>query len=1123
MPTGLIADFQDGTAKDKINETIARANAVEAALGGKASQGAVNSEASSRTAADATERAERVAAVAAVQQSVNVEIAARQKGDADGLATLAREKAAFFALAQQEAAARLAGDAARPTFAEIGGDLTRPGVSARLYTGDITAPVADASSWPASGIVVGPDGPVALVSGAGEIAPVAHWFVEPDHDYRVRFVLRRRRDPDDPQGDAVQLGFACFSRDGAHIATVTGVNLFDVDVGAGRVEHDIKVSITDSANVDMVLPAGTRSIRPYLRTFGNGETMLELIDRTDLTLMLDWSPDVSALARKMSGYDYRLEDVLDRLNSAEFNLLTSGKIDNGRLSEDVVLRNANSTIAGSILFESALLAVAGINIGEGRAEGDGAVGRIIGDNFNRLAIVPTNKSGGYDADHELFFDANAVDGGRWTARGGLTTDGTLEVGGPAAFDGDVVIGGNAAIRGGTLDGVTIGAQVPGSARFVTAEFIDAEGTRDALGVYDKAHIDRLLSSADAMLVKGAIDASTNPNYPPAEAGWLFVITAAGKIGGADGVEVKEQDVLLCKVDGSPGGTHAEVGADWNVKRDIPYASQPAAEVGLDNNNIMTALRVKQQVFEPTMQKLLGARYEPAPAGAALGMPGIVQRMDGQLYKLARNGQLTVKDVGAVGDFNTTTQTGADDYARFMEALNFVREADSSGKAARGKFHVPAGMYRLSQPFIVPEFGVQIEGEGAVSTYIVADHANGSGVQVCRSRSSVKGLTIGASTARKTMVGSLASRMAQIGLLCEPPAGVNHVAFVEFHDVLVQDQPGHGIVGGGSGMTLALLEARNNGGHGIALDAGKLTGRPDAIYAGWSDLVNFRANGNGGHGLAVGHPDDAGTVFMFRVRAKNGDVGGNCLDPAVRYCEEQIYLAGAGIVVADCGVAGKSFFVAGETCSLEDNRHPDTTLNVRVGVHAGLGANGIRIARMHQTGNTLAGPAVVVDPAVTGYVEIDQPRTSTIATLFSGPVKKWKFGTREKLDGGVFASSSFRGTDSFVVPDDGVAVISMSQASAGRMQVIGTVGAARAASFHFGALATPFCLKDASTAADIVASTAVLNGTTGVDGQITFSAASDGKCYLENRSGSARTYSLALFSTSPNLYIAGVTV
>ena len=48
----------------------------------------------------------------------------------------------------------------------------------------------------------------------------------------------------------------------------------------------------------------------------------------------------------------------------------------------------------------------------------------------------------------------------------------------------------------------------------------------------KTYVDNLLAGNDAMVFKGGIDASTNPNYPAADAGWTYKITVAGKIGGA---------------------------------------------------------------------------------------------------------------------------------------------------------------------------------------------------------------------------------------------------------------------------------------------------------------------------------------------------------------------------------------------------------------------------------------------------------------------------------------------------------------------------------------------------------------------------------------------------------------
>jgi hypothetical protein len=70
--------------------------------------------------------------------------------------------------------------------------------------------------------------------------------------------------------------------------------------------------------------------------------------------------------------------------------------------------------------------------------------------------------------------------------------------------------------------------------------------------------------ADAMVFKGAIDCSANPNYPAADAGHLYRVSVAGKIGGASGAVVEVGDTLLCNTDGSSAGTQAAVGAKWNV-------------------------------------------------------------------------------------------------------------------------------------------------------------------------------------------------------------------------------------------------------------------------------------------------------------------------------------------------------------------------------------------------------------------------------------------------------------------------------------------------------------------------------------------------------------------------------
>ena len=91
----------------------------------------------------------------------------------------------------------------------------------------------------------------------------------------------------------------------------------------------------------------------------------------------------------------------------------------------------------------------------------------------------------------------------------------------------------------------------------------ATPTNDADGA-TKAYVDGILASTDAMIYKGAIDCSTNPNYPAGDAGHTYKISVAGKIGGASGISVEVYDVIICTTDGTTAGDQATKGSFWNV-------------------------------------------------------------------------------------------------------------------------------------------------------------------------------------------------------------------------------------------------------------------------------------------------------------------------------------------------------------------------------------------------------------------------------------------------------------------------------------------------------------------------------------------------------------------------------
>lgn len=92
---------------------------------------------------------------------------------------------------------------------------------------------------------------------------------------------------------------------------------------------------------------------------------------------------------------------------------------------------------------------------------------------------------------------------------------------------------------------------------------EAAGTRSrkvALATL-KAYV--LAGVSGGMTLEGPIDCSADPDYPAADAGDVYVVSVAGKIGGASGPAVEVGDTLLC-ITTAATGDHATVGASWVI-------------------------------------------------------------------------------------------------------------------------------------------------------------------------------------------------------------------------------------------------------------------------------------------------------------------------------------------------------------------------------------------------------------------------------------------------------------------------------------------------------------------------------------------------------------------------------
>lgn len=120
-------------------------------------------------------------------------------------------------------------------------------------------------------------------------------------------------------------------------------------------------------------------------------------------------------------------------------------------------------------------------------------------------------------------------------------------------------------------------------RIDTSTSLGASNTKVSSQLAVKTYVDALLAAANAMVFKGVIDASANPNYPAASAGDVYRISVAGKIGGASGPNVEVGDTLLALADGLSAGNHATVGSSWNITQtNIDGAvTGPASSVSTD--------------------------------------------------------------------------------------------------------------------------------------------------------------------------------------------------------------------------------------------------------------------------------------------------------------------------------------------------------------------------------------------------------------------------------------------------------------------------------------------------------------------------------------------------------------
>lgn len=176
---------------------------------------------------------------------------------------------------------------------------------------------------------------------------------------------------------------------------------------------------------------------------------------------------------------------------------------------------------------------------------------------------------------------------------------------------------------------------------ISRRFTEYDHSTFKANIEDAAARITVLEGLDALVYKGVIACAGSPNYPAGNAGDVYKVSSAGKIGGASGKVVEIGDMILCNTDATTTGDEAAKGTYWDViQTNIDGAVTGPA----------TATDLAIAIYNSTTGKIIKNSLATIDSSGSINIP------TGQTYKI-NNTALAVANITGAAPIASPTFTG----------------------------------------------------------------------------------------------------------------------------------------------------------------------------------------------------------------------------------------------------------------------------------------------------------------------------------------------------------------------------------------------------------------------------------------------------------------------------------